>query len=294
MAIFKPEKTKPIVPVKPEIVPLREKAPETKPRIAQPSTPRPKNPPKDRMMGCRFELKYLIRPSLVNPIRRYISDYIELDPYSRVQQDGFYTIGTLYLEAHNLQLYRANMEGHKNRFKLRIRTYDDSRESPCFLEIKRKVDAVILKSRAALKKKNITRTLSCCSPHYINSRKDKKVINQFQLYKHSINANPVIQVRYKRSAYESSCNMRVRVTIDRNLCFRTVNKPKIGLNSRGWQNLRLGGVILEIKFTDRFPKWLNRMVQIFNLKQRPISKYAYSIQQAGLLKFCAPQMPIRF
>ncbi len=287
------KKTKPITPLKPEYIPLRETDIKTVPRRTKPSVPAVKPPPKDRMMGCRFELKYLIPPSLVNPIRCYISDYIEADPYSQAQQHGFYTIGTLYLDSHNLHLYRGNVEGHKNRFKLRIRTYDDSPKSPCFFEIKRKVDAVILKSRSQLKKAAIGEVLSGCSPHFIDSRSETKVLNQFQLYMRTINANPVIQVRYERSAYESTCNMRVRVTIDKNLCFRTVRTPEVGLNSAGWQELKLGGMVLEIKFTDRFPKWLNQMVRMFNLKLRPVSKYAYSIQQAGLLKFCAPRMQMR-
>ena len=42
------------------------------------------------------------------------------------------------------------MQGQKNRFKLRIRFYDDNPENPAFLEIKRRETDVIKKKRAAI------------------------------------------------------------------------------------------------------------------------------------------------
>ena len=47
-----------------------------------------------------------------------------------------YHVHSLYLDSPAYELYHETTEGVKNRFKLRMRFYDDSPEAPVFLEIK--------------------------------------------------------------------------------------------------------------------------------------------------------------
>jgi hypothetical protein len=54
----------------------------------------------------------------------------------------------------------------------------------------------------------------------------------------------------------------------------------------------MAGVILEIKFTDRYPAWLGRLAKMFGLRARSISKYASSLQNASALQFCAPELAV--
>ena len=42
---------------------------------------------------------------------------------------------------------RATLDGHRKRFKLRVRWYDDDPDAPAFCEIKRRTDKVIHKTR---------------------------------------------------------------------------------------------------------------------------------------------------
>jgi hypothetical protein len=51
-------------------------------------------------------------------------------------------------------------------------------------------------------------------------------------------------------------------------------------------------VILEIKFTDCYPVWLNQMVKVFNLHRQSISKYVGSIKQSCLLGYCTPRYTV--
>ena len=62
---------------------------------------------------------------------------------------GSDTITSLYLDSSALHLYRQTVQGIKNRFKLRIRFYDDNPGNPAFLEIKRRVTDVIIGFRNA-------------------------------------------------------------------------------------------------------------------------------------------------
>ena len=130
----------------------------------------------------------------------------------------------------------------------------------------------------------------CLPPQ--NYTADIDSINQFQLYMKSIQARPVILIRYMRQAFEGDSENRVRVTFDRELAYCITNRPEVRLGGRGWQRnpLTIGGVILEIKFTNRYPVWLSQMVKFFNLEAQSISKFASSIRDSRLLEFYVPQL----
>ncbi|MHC5145368.1 MAG: polyphosphate polymerase domain-containing protein, partial [Planctomycetota bacterium] len=180
--------------------------------------------------------------------------------------------------------------GKKNRFKLRIRCYDDKPESMCFFEIKRRINNVILKDRARIPKAQIENALAgsvISAPLY---KKDEKALSQFRFYTRTLCARPVVMVRYQRQAYEGASSNRVRVTFDRQLDFKAVDTPFVSTDGRGWSGVPMDFVILEIKFTDRYPFWLTDMVKIFDLKQTAMSKYVSTVKQSCNMGFCAPTL----
>jgi len=246
----------------------------------------------DRTFRYRYEMKYHISESKAVAMSQFIKPYLDLDRYSKLQPGGSYPIVSLYLDSGNLQLCRESMTGQKNRYKLRIRSYSDDQNYPSFFEIKRRINNVILKSRAPVRHQDIVTLLSGLPLPTQEYTSDKEALNQFQLYMNSINAKPAILIRYMRQAYESESENRVRVTFDRELAFNVTSEPEVKLNGRGWQrhSLTLGGVILEIKFTGCYPAWLNRMVEYFDLRRGSISKYATSIKQSWSLGFCGPKL----
>lgn len=246
----------------------------------------------DRTLGCRCELKYHISESRAQAIAQFIKQYLDVDRYCKLQRGGAYPIVSLYLDSENMKLCRESLDGHKNRFKLRIRSYTDEPDYPCFFEIKRRMNTIIIKSRARVMHHDIPNLLSGLPLPPQNYNVDMRSLNQFQLYMSSINAGPAILVRYRRQAFESETENRVRVTFDRELCYSVTKMPEVRLGGNGWQRnpFTAGGVILEVKFTDRYPVWLSRMVKFFDLRARSISKYATSVQDSCLLRFCAPHI----
>jgi hypothetical protein len=245
----------------------------------------------DKVLRCRFEMKYLVSEVMVAEIARFIEPYLNLDRYSKLQPGGAYPIVSLYLDSRSFRLCKESLTGQKNRFKLRVRSYSDDEDYPSFFEIKRRINSVILKSRAAVRHQDVPNLLSGLSLPPQAYKTDEKALNQFQFYASSIGAQPKILIRYMRRAYESDSDNRVRITFDRELCYKVTSKPEVKLDSSGWQfnSLTRGNVILEIKFTARYPAWLGKMVKCFNLRQRSISKYATSIKQSCALGFCAPR-----
>jgi len=246
----------------------------------------------DRTLRCRHELKYLVGEAKAAAMAQYIRPFLPPDRYCKLQRAGMYPIVSLYLDSDNLHLCRESLTGQKNRFKLRIRSYTDEPEYPRFFEIKRRVTNIIIKSRARVMDRDVANLLEGSPLPPQDYTTDEEALNQFQLYMKSINAKPVVLIRYLRQAFEGDTETRVRVTFDRELCYSITKMPEVRLDGMGWQRnaLTVGKVILEIKFTERYPAWLARMVAHFDLRQQSISKYATSIEQSCLLRFCAPRV----
>ncbi|MHC5060306.1 MAG: VTC domain-containing protein [Planctomycetota bacterium] len=243
---------------------------------------------------CRYELKYRIDESKARAIEQFIKPYIHMDRYSKLRSDsgGAYPIVSLYLDSQDFRFCRESMTGKKNRVKLRIRSYDDDTSTPYFFEIKRRLNNVIIKSRARVNYNDMAALMAARSVGPQKYKADEQTLRQFQLYMNYINARPAILIRYMRKAYEDDSDNRVRVTFDRLLRHNVTSEPVVRFGGMGWQQHKQRGVVLELKFTARYPAWLSGMVKCFNLRQESMSKYASSVQHACLMGFCAPQVSV--
>src|SRR3954463_2006991 len=106
----------------------------------------------DRAQRQRREIKYLVREETALAVRSFVSCYLEPDEFAVGKVDNSYPVHSLYLDSNDLFTYRASSSGHRNRFKLRIRYYDDNPESPVFFEVKRRINEGIVKQRARVKR----------------------------------------------------------------------------------------------------------------------------------------------
>jgi VTC domain len=246
----------------------------------------------DRTLGCRYELKYHITESKAAAIARFVRPYLQVDRYCKLQRSGDYPIASLYLDSEDMQLCRESLTGQKNRFKLRIRSYTDEPDYPRFFEIKRRMNTIIIKSRARVMDRDLPILLAGRPLPPQNYSADIETINQFQLYIHSLRARPAVLIRYVRQAFEDTSHNKVRVTFDRGLAYKITNLPEVRLGGPGWQRnvYTEAGVVMEIKFTGFYPAWLSQMVKYFDLQLQSISKYASSITESCALRFCAPQL----
>ena len=245
---------------------------------------------KDRTLGCRYELKYRISESKAHAVEEFVRPYLHLDHYCKDQASGSYPIVTLYLDSDDFKLCRQTLEGQKNRFKLRVRSYTDDVSYPRFFEIKRRMNSIIIKSRSRVMDENVVDVLCGRSLACTGYDGDEATLKQFQFYMRSINARPVLRVRYVRRAYECDTKNRVRVTFDRELAYNIGNDPVVLLGGGGWHRHGLDMVILEIKFTSRYPAWLSRMVAYFDLGIQSVSKYVSSVKDSCSMGYCAPRI----
>jgi hypothetical protein len=158
-----------------------------------------------------------------------------------------------------------------------MRFYDDKPDSPVFCEIKRRLNDVICKERVAIQRHSVQpflqrrfpeRTdLVCFSPKAFDS------LRHFCSLRNAIQADRGILVSYLREAYVTPHDNSVRLTFDRNVTSgRFDDQLRINRHDERFQP-RLAEVILELKFTDRFPFWMHDLVHEFNLQRSPMAKY---------------------
>ncbi len=234
-------------------------------------------PAAPRLQANRYELKYLIDERRAHAIRDFAMSYLDHDPYALGRPNFEYPIYNLYLDSDDLALCRATMSGDRNRFKLRIRTYDRDGTGPAFFEIKRRVNDVICKERSAVRRDAVDRLLAGHWPRREDlvklSDQAFGALQRFCELRSRMRASGTVHVAYLREAYCSQDSNAVRLTFDRGLR-ATRHHNRLSPLGPG-QDIDPGveGVILELKFTDRFPVWMREMVRIFNLERRSMAKY---------------------
>ena len=106
----------------------------------------------DRFQPERYERKYLISNQQALKVREFIKNYLEPDEYSARQPNYSYPIHSIYLDSDVLTTYWAFVHAEKNRFKLRLRFYDNNPDSPVFFELKMREGDCIVKHRAPVRK----------------------------------------------------------------------------------------------------------------------------------------------
>ena len=90
----------------------------------------------------------------------FVSSYLKIDSFGATQPNLSYPVHSLYLDSPDLRLYQTTINGDKNRYKLRIRFYEDRPKAPVFFEIKRRTDNTISKQRGGVKREALDQVVS--------------------------------------------------------------------------------------------------------------------------------------
>ena len=240
--------------------------------------------PTDRAQRERREIKYLIREDEALAIRSYLSSYLDPDENALGKPDNSYSVHTLYLDSNHLATYRAANDGDRNRFKLRIRYYDEDPLSPVFFEIKRRINEGIVKQRARVKREAVHSLLAGESPmpEHLYKWSDRQWADLLDFWHlvERLQAAPRAHNAYMREAYVNA-DATVRVTIDRAVRIGTEFGGELGTEIIDAVEVFAGAVILELKFTERMPTWLIEMVRGFELKSSGAAKYVRGVEMLG-------------
>jgi hypothetical protein len=233
----------------------------------------------------RREYKYLVPVALIPDLREAIRPACKLDSYA--QENGLYTIRSLYLDTPDFRLYWANDREQDRRFKVRIRTYPGSR-APVFLEVKQRLLDSIYKTRVAMAHDAWQRLLE--RPEELErmpwrSEFERSLAGRFLYHYHLYHLEPAVLVEYEREAWVSVLDSYGRATFDLHIR----GQEPLGLTLEGAPNAwraadspvhskTVGTVaILELKFGRVAPPWMSALVKAFDLQRFAFSKYCYSL-----------------
>lgn len=235
---------------------------------------------KPKLHFQRFEFKYFVPDSLIEPIKKdLLKNNMKWDPYLPEQKDGQYEVRSLYYDTPDLKAYWEKDSGVKVRKKHRLRVYTDtpSDKTKIFMEIKRKYDMLVMKDRLLTNWQDALKLVTREQNNYFDCfpPEDKETAGEFFYDFLKGNMQPVVLVVYDRTPMISDYDEKFRVTFDFNiraartddLFYKDVFKAVLDQ-----------GCIMEVKFNNALDFWFHQLIQKYELMRQPFSKYCHGVE----------------
>jgi len=236
-----------------------------------------------------LELKYFLPERFLTHFLDRASPWTETDPFLVHEGTGrvSYPVTSLYFDSYDLQAFDEKENGQLFRRKVRLRTYEEtfSEQVPSFLEIKRRLDAVVVKDRLTIPSGTLNDSvpMSGLLRHLLqHADGDDRIRNEAHMLTGWLNLQSTAIVRYQRYALVSRADPNVRVTIDMGLeglwrpayILGELMLRSIGnVNATGMNGISGCYGMLEIKCNRAVPGWFHRLVQDLELMRTAYSKY---------------------
>lgn len=235
----------------------------------------------DRMQRQRFEFKYVLDEATALNIREFVWAFLQVDEAGVGRPNFAYGVHSIYLDSRELTTFWDWVNANRNRFKLRMRYYDTHPETPVFLEIKRRVNACILKQRCGIRKSAAALVVAGQMPPddaiVTRGSRQRIALENFIELTTRMAAEPKALVTYMREAYIDPDNEGVRLTMDRVVRIAPRNEMTFSLDLDRYEQPFGDQVILELKFNNRFPNWFGDLVRTFRLTRGAAAKYCEGI-----------------
>lgn len=238
----------------------------------------------------RREFKYLVPEEIASDIASAISGVCSRDPFAG--PDGSYAIRSLYFDTSQLGLYWANEREQMNRFKVRVRNYPATTDR-VWLEVKARSGDSIYKTRATLPYRawaDVTQ-----NPNHsrlsTEASTNRQMLERFLYHIHAHHLEPAMLVQYNREAYFSRVDDYARITFDRAIQCQEQTQWSLEATPAHWRSIdhpvqtqtRDAMCVVELKFGAMVPRWMNVLIQNYELIRYSFSKYCYSIDAQKLL-----------
>jgi SPX domain protein involved in polyphosphate accumulation len=198
--------------------------------------------------------------------------------------DGTYRIRSLYFDTMGFHLFWANEREQADRFKVRARVYP-GKTSPVFLEVKRRVKDVIVKSRGPVGVDEWQDVIRGRAPRAPLPAGARKAVDGFVYVVHRHHLEPRMVVEYEREAYVSLVDSYARLTFDRKIVIQQKETLDLEVSPVRWRPVDHpartlvdgAACVLELKFERRPPGWMVALVKRLDLIRYSFSKYCYGV-----------------
>ncbi len=217
----------------------------------------------------RYELKFLLTNKWAQILKYRLSFIMDKDSFS-ISPSGEYYIRSLYYDDVYNTAYYEKIDGMFEREKYRIRFYnfDDSFIS---LELKGKKGNLSYKKRDTISKEEYL-LIKNLEFNKIELN-DRKVLKDFIKVIKTRNIRPSVIVDYKRLAYTYKFE-DVRITFDENIKSGRFNCDLFNKDIPLYDVLENGDIILEVKYNNRLPGFINDVIKTVPMIRIAISKFA--------------------
>ena len=218
----------------------------------------------------RYELKFIINNSDIPILKKKLSLFMKYDEH----YDGEYFIRSLYYDDIYLSAYYEKLDGIKDRRKYRIRAYNFDK-SYISLELKGKNDKLCYKKSCIITYEEYNKLLS--KDYNSIQVNDRELLSDFIFELKTKNLVPMILVDYNREAYIYD-QQDVRITFDSNIRFGSFNNDLFDDKAFTEKVFDDNSVLLEVKYNDRIPSFINDIIKSTKIVKIGISKYVLCIE----------------
>lgn len=218
----------------------------------------------------RRELKFLLNEAQRQAVQAELDRRMLPDPH------GLSTICNLYYDTPDYRLIRHSLEHPVYKEKLRLRSYGLAKPgADVFLELKKKYKGVVYKRRVKVTEPEATafmnRTGTLCKQNQI-SREILYVRDFYQTLQ------PRVYLCYDREAWYDPVDKGFRMTLDRNVRYRTADLNLSGSFS-GREIINPEQTLLEVKAEGGIPLWLMELLTREHIHKQSFSKYGRAYEQ---------------
>jgi hypothetical protein len=232
----------------------------------------------------RLEYKHMVPNRMIDDLRRAMKPYVVLDAFSEKQPDKQYTVRSIYYDNRRMSCYWEKFDGYRLKKKFRIRGYNKPQpDSTVFLEIKRREEDFISKSRAPVRWDQLEAVFGGYGPNnrtwpFAAGTPQAEAAGRFLYNYYRRRLAPAALIAYEREAFFGRFDPRLRLTFDKNVRSR-LNPPLSSLyEDRDAQFLIPDHFIFEVKFYQFLPRWVRNLIRELHLQRMAFSKYAAGIE----------------
>ena len=218
----------------------------------------------------RRELKFLINQTQRDALQRLLEEKMVPDKF------GKKTICNLYYDTPDFRLIRRSLEKPVYKEKLRLRSY--GRIEPgvdVFLEMKKKYKGIVYKRRVKVSQEEAMAFMERRAPLPKDSQISRELIYFRDFYE---NLEPRVYLSYEREAWYDPCDSGFRMTLDRNIRYRTTNFD-LRSSYDGQILIPPELSLLEVKASGGIPMWLTEHLSSQKIHKQSFSKYGTAYMQ---------------
>lgn len=216
----------------------------------------------------RTEWKYICNNTDLDVIALKLKEIMHID--SNSDNDGKYTISSLYFDDYNNSCIYDNDSGLGNRFKWRIRYYNGD-TSFIHLEKKEKHNGLCYKRSCKISYEDYNKIINA-DVYDLVYKTNEQLLKEFCLDIINRLFRPKIIIDYERIAFvEPTTN--IRITIDKNITASLeIDKFLIG-NYIKYPIQKINEHVLEVKFDSILPSYIQKAISNSRLNRSTFSKY---------------------